>query len=115
MKLFLNKSVEIKTYLKQRFAKSLSMLTMLTALTPKLAVAAGTGGKDKLLGADSLVTLQETISGPVLTSISIIMVVVTCVMLAFGEWGDGFKRLIQIVLWISVAAGASSMIGTIIG
>jgi type IV secretory pathway VirB2 component (pilin) len=38
------------------------------------------------------------------------MVAVTCVMLAFGEWGDGFKRVINIVLWLSVAFSAVSFL-----
>lgn len=54
--------------------------------------------------------LEKAISGPFLLSISIIMVVVTCVMLSFGEWGDGFKRIINIVLWLSVAFAATSFI-----
>ena len=89
MKLFLTKSVQIKIYLKQRIVKSLPLLAVLTILTPKLAFATASGGS-KLLATDSLQSLQDTISGPILTSISVIMVVVTCLMLAFGEWGDGF-------------------------
>ncbi|MCE3239269.1 MAG: conjugal transfer protein TrbC, partial [Gammaproteobacteria bacterium] len=82
------------------------------AFIPRLVLAAG---GSKLLNAEPLTTLQETISGPVLSAISVIMVVVTAVMMGFGEWGDGFKRLIQIVFWISIAAGASSLIGNIMG
>lgn len=57
--------------------------------------------------------LQQAISGPFLLSASIIMIVVTCIMLAFGEWGDGFKKIINIVLWLSVAFAASSFIGAV--
>lgn len=110
MKLFLNKLLEVKINLKKCFTKSLSVLATLTAtaLAPKLVFAKG----DDLLAVQKLGELQETISGPVLSSISVIMVVVTALMLAFGEWGDGFKRLIQIVFWISIAAGASSMVSS---
>lgn len=59
--------------------------------------------------------LQQAISGPFLLSASIIMIVVTCLMLAFGEWGDGFKKIINIVMWLSIAFGAVSFIDTMFG
>ena len=60
-------------------------------------------------------TLKDAISGPFLLAGAIIMIVVTCLMLAFGEWGDGFKKIINIVLWLSVAFGAVSFITTLFG
>jgi type IV secretory pathway VirB2 component (pilin) len=59
--------------------------------------------------------LKEAISGPFLAAAAIIMIVVTCLMLAFGEWGDGFKRVINIVLWLSVAFGSVSFVSTLFG
>ncbi len=59
--------------------------------------------------------LKDAITGPFLLSVSIIMIVVTCLMLAFGEWGDGFKKLINIVLWLSIAFSASSFVTTLFG
>lgn len=55
-------------------------------------------------------TIESDISGPIAASISTIMVVVTCLLLAFGEFGDGFKRFITITLWLSIALGAASLI-----
>ena len=103
MKLFSTKSL-----------KKIVPVIGLYLLLPKLAMASGGLGGD-LKAVDQLQSLQETISGPILTSISVIMIVVTALMLAFGEWGDGFKRLIQIVFWVSIAAGASSLVGTMMG
>lgn len=60
-------------------------------------------------------TLKDAISGPFLLAAAIIMIVVTCLMLAFGEWGDGFKKIINIVLWLSVAFAATSFITTLFG
>ncbi|MFZ0219064.1 MAG: TrbC/VirB2 family protein [Candidatus Aquirickettsiella sp.] len=57
--------------------------------------------------------LKNAITGPFLMSVSIIMIVVTCLMLAFGEWGDGFKKLINIVLWLSIAFSATSFVTTL--
>jgi type IV secretion system protein VirB2 len=60
-------------------------------------------------------TLEQAISGPFLLSAAVIMVVVTCLMLAFAEWGDGFKKLINIVMWLSIAFAATSFITTMFG
>lgn len=59
--------------------------------------------------------LKDSITGPFLMSAAIIMIVVTCLMLAFGEWGDGFKKLINIVLWLSIAFSATSFVTTLFG
>lgn len=76
---------------------------------------ASTTGRDSLPFESTLDMLQKSISGPVLTSMSIIMVAVTCLMLAFGEWGDGFKKIINIVLWLSVAFAAVSFLNHMFG
>lgn len=89
------------------------MIVVSEVLFPKMAMAANSNFSD-MSAVTQLQSLQEAISGPILSSIAVIMVVVTALMLSFGEWGDGFKRLIQIVFWISIAAGASSMIGSMI-
>lgn len=65
--------------------------------------------------ASTLNILKDGISGPVLLSASIIMIVVTCLMLAFGEWGAGFKTLINIVFWLSIAFAAASFVATLFG
>jgi type IV secretion system protein TrbC len=63
----------------------------------------------------TLNTLKDAISGPFLLAASIIMIVITCVMLAFGEWGDGFKRMINIVMWLSIAFAATAFVGSMFG
>ncbi|MFN7098228.1 MAG: TrbC/VirB2 family protein [Gammaproteobacteria bacterium] len=64
---------------------------------------------------DTMGELQKAISGKFLTSVAVIMIVITCAMLAFGEWGDGFKKIINIVLWLSVAFGATTMVTSFFG
>jgi|GEM_PF-1699805 len=59
--------------------------------------------------------LKESISGPFLLAVAIIMIVATCLMLAFGEWGEGFKKMINVVLWLSVAFAATSFITAMFG
>ena len=60
-------------------------------------------------------TIKDAISGPFLLAAAIIMIVVTCLMLAFGEWGDGFKKMINIVLWLSIAFAASGFVTSLFG
>ena len=94
----------MKNYLKRL---SLNMMSSLTALLPSAAWAS----TDTDLPFDStLDTLQKAISGPFLTYSAIIMIVVTCLMLAFGEWGDGFKKIITVVMWLSIAFAALTFI-----
>jgi len=59
--------------------------------------------------------VKDAISGPFLLAASIIMIVITCLMLAFGEWGDGFKKMINIVLWLSIAFAATNFITSLFG
>ena len=63
----------------------------------------------------TLTTLKNAITGPFLLTATMIMVVVTFMMMAFGEWGDGFKKLINIVFWLSMAFGVTSFIGSLFG
>jgi type IV secretory pathway VirB2 component (pilin) len=63
----------------------------------------------------TLTTLKNAITGPFLLAAAMIMIVITCVMLAFGEWGDGFKKLINIVLWLSIAFGVTGFMSSLFG
>lgn len=65
--------------------------------------------------ASAMTKLKDAISGPFLLSAAIIMIVTTCLMLAFGEFGDGFKKIINIVLWLSIAFAATSFVTTMFG
>ena len=40
--------------------------------------------------------------------IAVILWVATCLMLAFGDWGDGIKRAVNIVFWLSLALSGST-------
>lgn len=59
--------------------------------------------------------IKDAISGPFLLAAAVIMIVITCLMLAFGEWGDGFKKLINMVLWLSVAFTATNFVTSLFG
>jgi type IV secretory pathway VirB2 component (pilin) len=53
-------------------------------------------------------SILESVQGPVAKVISVIIIVVTGLTLAFGDTSGGFRRLIQIVFGLSIAFAASS-------
>jgi type IV secretion system protein VirB2 len=52
--------------------------------------------------------ILESVQGPVAKVISVIVIILTGLALAFGETSGGFRRLIQIVFGLSIAFAASS-------
>ncbi len=52
--------------------------------------------------------ILDSIQGPVAKVISVIVIIVTGLTLAFGESSGGFRKLIQIVFGLSIAFAASS-------
>ena len=52
--------------------------------------------------------ILDSIQGPVAKVVSVIVIIVTGLTLAFGESSGGFRRLIQIVFGLSIAFAASS-------
>ena len=52
--------------------------------------------------------ILESIQGPVAKVISVIVIILTGLALAFGETSGGFRRLVQIVFGLSIAFAASS-------
>jgi type IV secretory pathway VirB2 component (pilin) len=52
--------------------------------------------------------ILESVQGPVAKIVSVIIITVTGLTLAFGDTSGGFRRLIQIVFGLSIAFAASS-------
>ena len=52
--------------------------------------------------------ILESVQGPVAKVVSVIVIIITGLTLAFGETSGGFRRLIQIVFGLSIAFAASS-------
>jgi type IV secretory pathway VirB2 component (pilin) len=52
--------------------------------------------------------ILQSVQGPVAKIISVIIITVTGLSLAFGDTAGGFRRLIQIVFGLSIAFAASS-------
>ena len=81
-------------------ASGFAFLVLVTAP----AYAAGTG----MPWEQPLQQILDSIQGPVAKVISVIIIIVTGLTLAFGETAGGFRRLIQIVFGRSIAFAASS-------
>jgi len=81
-------------------AASFATCVLLTAP----AYAAGTN----MPWEQPLQQILDSIQGPVAKVVSVIVIIVTGLTLAFGETSGGFRRLIQIVFGLSIAFAASS-------
>jgi type IV secretory pathway VirB2 component (pilin) len=81
-------------------ASSFAFLVLITAP----AYAAGSN----MPWEQPLQQILDSIQGPVAKVISVIIIIVTGLTLAFGETAGGFRRLIQIVFGLSIAFAASS-------
>ncbi|TWB03495.1 TrbC/VirB2 family protein [Gluconacetobacter diazotrophicus] len=88
--------------LRHRFAVASATLSL--ALLSAPAYAAGSS----MPWEEPLNQILESVQGPVAKIISVIIITVTGLTLAFGETSGGFRRLIQIVFGLSIAFAASS-------
>ena len=68
------------------------------------AFAAGSG----MPWEGPLQDILDSITGPVVQMIAIVIIAITGLTLAFGDTAGGFKRLIQIVFGLTIAFAASS-------
>ena len=82
----------------------LAPLTIAALLTTQSAQAAGSS----MPWEEPLQRILESIEGPVAKIMSVIVIIVTGLSLAFGDTSGGFRRLIQIVFGLSIAFAASS-------
>ena len=88
--------------LHHRFGAALAVASLSVFAAP--AYAAGSS----MPWEQPLQQILDSIQGPVAKIISVIIIVVTGLTLAFGDTSGGFRRLIQIVFGLSIAFAASS-------
>jgi type IV secretion system protein VirB2 len=86
----------------RRFADASAFLLLLLGAAP--AFAAGSN----MPWEQPLNQILQSVQGPIAKVISVIIIVITGLTLAFGETLGGFRRLIQIVFGLSIAFAASS-------
>jgi type IV secretory pathway VirB2 component (pilin) len=90
----------------QSLRRRLRVATTLAAFTLITAPASAAGSN--MPWEQPLNQILESIQGPVAKVMSVIVIIVTGLALAFGETSGGFRRLIQIVFGLSIAFAASS-------
>src|SRR5262249_50319996 len=83
-------------------------LTALLFLSIELAAVPAYATGSNMPWEQPLQQILDSIQGPVAKIISVIIIIVTGLSLAFGETSGGFRRLIQIVFGLSIAFAASS-------
>jgi len=88
--------------IRQRLALAYAFTFVALATSP--AYAAGSN----MPWEQPLNQILESVQGPVAKVVSVIIIVITGLTLAFGETSGGFRRLIQIVFGLSIAFAASS-------
>ena len=88
--------------IRHRFAMAYAFAFVALASSP--AYAAGSN----MPWEQPLNQILESVQGPVAKVVSVIVIVITGLTLAFGESSGGFRRLIQIVFGLSIAFAASS-------
>jgi type IV secretion system protein VirB2 len=87
-----------------RLTDRLFVAAILLVAAAAPATAAGTN----MPWEQPLQQILDSIQGPVAKVVSVIVIIVTGLTLAFGETSGGFRRLIQIVFGLSIAFAASS-------
>jgi type IV secretion system protein TrbC len=88
----------------RRHSAALLSVVSLLLLTTSAAFASGSS----MPWEEPLNQILESVQGPVAKVVSVIIIIVTGLTLAFGDSSGGFRRLIQIVFGLSIAFAASS-------
>lgn len=95
-------------------AARLSVLAA-TTLVVSGAAHAATGGGGGMPWEGPLTAVADSLTGPVARSIAILIIVATGLTLAFGDVGQGFKKLIQILFGLAIAFAAASFFLPLVG
>ncbi|WP_238123126.1 MULTISPECIES: TrbC/VirB2 family protein [unclassified Xanthobacter] len=94
-------------YALRRVRSRLAEATVLAAVTLLMGAPAHASGSS-MPWEEPLQKILESIEGPVAKVVSVIIIIFTGLMLAFGDTSGGFRRLVQIVFGLSIAFAASS-------
>jgi type IV secretion system protein VirB2 len=83
-------------------------MAMMSAIFMTLITAPAYAAGSDMPWETPLNSILESVQGPVAKIVSVIIITVTGLSLAFGETSGGFRRLVQIVFGLSIAFAASS-------
>ncbi len=98
---------------RNRFARLLAAQGLVLGLA-RSALAATTGGGG-MPWEGPLTAVMDSVTGPVARVIAILIIVATGLTLAFGDVGQGFKKLIQILFGLAIAFAAASFFLPLVG
>jgi type IV secretion system protein VirB2 len=98
----MNRVLAVAHSSRRRLAELITLATLTLAFAPA-AYASGSS----MPWETPLNSILESVQGPVAKIISVIIITVTGLTLAFGDTSGGFRRLIQIVFGLSIAFAAS--------
>jgi type IV secretion system protein VirB2 len=100
-------------------ARAVVRLTTLVAVTAIAAGAAhaatGGGAGGAMPWEGPLTAVMDSITGPVARIVAILIIVATGLTLAFGDVGQGFKKLLQILFGLAIAFAATSFFLPLVG
>lgn len=89
-------------------------LALLAAAMSSPAFAATTGG-GAMPWEGPLNAVMDSITGPTARIIAILIIVATGLTLAFGDVGQGFKKLLQILFGLAIAFAAATFFLPLVG
>lgn len=92
-----------------RFAAFVALLMYAVASAP--VYAAGSG----MPWEGPLENILDSIQGPVVRIVAVLIIAITGLTLAFGDTSGGFRRLVQVVFGLSIAFAATSFFLTFFG
>lgn len=92
-----------------RFAAFAALLMYAVASAP--VYAAGSG----MPWEGPLENILDSIQGPVVRIVAVLIIAITGLTLAFGDTSGGFRRLVQVVFGLSIAFAATSFFLTFFG
>jgi type IV secretion system protein TrbC len=90
------------------YIKKIIRAASLGAVLPMMLVTSAYATGTSMPWEAPLQSILDSVQGPVAKALAVIIIIVTGLTLAFGETSGGFRRLIQIVLGLSIAFAASS-------
>jgi type IV secretion system protein VirB2 len=79
------------------------------------AAHAAVGGGAGMPWEGPLTAVMDSITGPVARIVAILIIVATGLTLAFGDVGQGFKKLLQILFGLAIAFAAASFFLPLVG
>ncbi|MCC8599255.1 TrbC/VirB2 family protein [Xanthomonas vesicatoria] len=97
--------------MKLRNTRTLQLLTLAVLMVPAAAYASGTG----MPWEDWLDKILNSITGPVAKAIGVISIVVCGLGMANSEGGSGMRKLMMVLLGLSVAFSASTFFLGLLG